>query len=1118
MKTMRIIMAVTALLLAAASLPAATLGYWRFEDGGTGGSNVGLDSSGNGLNLLQTVVNTPPTARIGPAFLNLSFPNTIPQTGITNERCINLSGGTAYLTSAGASTVTWPVLTNLTVEAFVRLKSILASTQPIISRLQNGTGNTNSWMLALSANTAFLKFYASSNTTAFGSYTSSKLSLAANKDYYVAAQYNAGALTFYLADLSSGVPVWQTETISQATTALPTYLASNSCPIAISEFSFSGSFPIPNAYIDEVRVSDQILPTTSFLESPGTNQPPAMVYQPNDASVIQGSNATFTAAISGLPVPSFQWYVVTNATTNIIVGATNTAFTVTSTTLSQSGNKYFIIATNISGSVTSLLANLEVILPSAATSPTVGYWRFESGGNLGLDSSTNGFNLSNVGTPVNQALPSTLSGLPGAKFPKTIPFSGSNNVSTFVVTGLDTNFLGTNYLNHADSALLPSGKTLTVEAYFNFTNAVTNAAIAIASQFNTLKANAAGWYFGLKELTPGAGDMALRLAISSDGTAANTVAAVATNWVLNPNVDYYAAAVFTNGTVTFFLQDMSGNILSNQIVAIAPTSIIRPPTDFRIGNYGSGAGNQGFPGIIDEVRLSRVALAPTSLMNPPGFAYPPSIVTPVQDVVVGENQNATFTVTATSLTLPLSYQWYSGASLISGATNISYTVTNALLAQNGNQYSVVVTNLGGKITNGPATLTVVNVTSPTVGYWRFENAGDPGQDYSGNNLALTVTNSFASTPYALPAGSGNPGEFFDNPIPLTSAANTGAFQQFVDGLSCLFRPDYPSFVLSNQITVEAYFNVSDLGSGGTQCIASQTANGGVDGWLFGVKTNTDTAGQLQIRLAAGTGIAVATNWIINLNNDYYAAAVFNAGNVTIYLKDLSNPTNKLQYQNIVVGATNIPHSTAQFRVGGLAQAPANCFRGLLDEVRVSRVALTPQQLLVPVTATTGVPANLTATAGDAQVLLTWNSVTNADYYNLKRSTNNGGPYTVIKSLTSTNFTDTNVVNGTTYYYVVSGYGVGGESANSTQASSTPAASVAPSPTILPVYLDGTGTNLVLRAATVTGHNYILQSTPGLETPIVWTPVSTNAGTGGNLTNSVPISPSNPKAFYRYLVQ
>jgi fibronectin type 3 domain-containing protein len=85
------------------------------------------------------------------------------------------------------------------------------------------------------------------------------------------------------------------------------------------------------------------------------------------------------------------------------------------------------------------------------------------------------------------------------------------------------------------------------------------------------------------------------------------------------------------------------------------------------------------------------------------------------------------------------------------------------------------------------------------------------------------------------------------------------------------------------------------------------------------------------------------------------------------------------------------------------------------------------------------PTGLQATAGNAQVSLTWNASSGASSYNVKRSTTSGGPYTTIASPTATNYTDTGVTNGTTYYYVVSAVNSAGESPNSTEVSATPSA-------------------------------------------------------------------------------
>jgi len=63
-------------------------------------------------------------------------------------------------------------------------------------------------------------------------------------------------------------------------------------------------------------------------------------------------------------------------------------------------------------------------------------------------------------------------------------------------------------------------------------------------------------------------------------------------------------------------------------------------------------------------------------------------------------------------------------------------------------------------------------------------------------------------------------------------------------------------------------------------------------------------------------------------------------------------------------------------------------------------------------------------------------------YNLKRSIVSGGSYTTIGvNLAGLAYTDTDLTNGTTYYYIVSATNSFGESANSTEASAQPVSTV-----------------------------------------------------------------------------
>ncbi len=99
----------------------------------------------------------------------------------------------------------------------------------------------------------------------------------------------------------------------------------------------------------------------------------------------------------------------------------------------------------------------------------------------------------------------------------------------------------------------------------------------------------------------------------------------------------------------------------------------------------------------------------------------------------------------------------------------------------------------------------------------------------------------------------------------------------------------------------------------------------------------------------------------------------------------------------------------------------------------------------PVPQPPAAPASLSATAGNAQVVLSWAASTGAISYAVKRAGVSGGPYTTIApSVGGTGFVDTTVSNASTYYYVVTASSANGESSNSPQASATPTA-----PPVLP---------------------------------------------------------------------
>ena len=87
------------------------------------------------------------------------------------------------------------------------------------------------------------------------------------------------------------------------------------------------------------------------------------------------------------------------------------------------------------------------------------------------------------------------------------------------------------------------------------------------------------------------------------------------------------------------------------------------------------------------------------------------------------------------------------------------------------------------------------------------------------------------------------------------------------------------------------------------------------------------------------------------------------------------------------------------------------------------------------------PTGLQADNGNGQVILSWQSVPDADSYNIYRDG------VLIDSTTSTSYTDTNVINGQTYTYTITAVNNDGESPPSAPITGEPFANVPASPSV-----------------------------------------------------------------------
>ena len=144
------------------------------------------------------------------------------------------------------------------------------------------------------------------------------------------------------------------------------------------------------------------------------------------------------------------------------------------------------------------------------------------------------------------------------------------------------------------------------------------------------------------------------------------------------------------------------------------------------------AGILPFPeGDTQLLRLTSLLIAIPILvcLSGCGTTSAPKIVTQPAGQTVLVGQSATFSVTAQT-PLSLSYQWQKGATPIQGATSASYTTPAATMQDSGSQFSVIVSNSGGKVASEAALLTVNAATDVLT--WHNDTAR------TGQNLTETI--------------------------------------------------------------------------------------------------------------------------------------------------------------------------------------------------------------------------------------------------------------------------------------------------------------------------------------------------------------------------------------------
>ena len=138
------------------------------------------------------------------------------------------------------------------------------------------------------------------------------------------------------------------------------------------------------------------------------------------------------------------------------------------------------------------------------------------------------------------------------------------------------------------------------------------------------------------------------------------------------------------------------------------------------------------------------------------------------------------------------------------------------------------------------------------------------------------------------------------------------------------------------------------------------------------------------------------------------------------------------YETIATGVTNTTYADANIDYGTVyyyVVSAANAAGESADSNQASASAV----LQIP-----AAPTALHTASGNAEAKIYWTASPTAASYNVKRSPTSGGAYTTVgANIAATEFTDTGLTNGTTYFYKVSAVNEAGESALSSAVSATP---------------------------------------------------------------------------------
>lgn len=465
----------------------------------------------------------------------------------------------------------------------------------------------------------------------------------------------------------------------QTTIQLSSVLGSNNKPLASLTFAEAMPANATAIYAISGELASQV--------------PASITEQPVNATANEFGPANFSALVSGNPLPVLQWYQ-----NNVpIPGATNSTYAIASTSLTDNGALFKLVAanvvSNVNYSVTSIVVSLTV---NAINTPIAA-----SGYNLDLVVESNA-----AGPPFNSYAVELNPGEGNAYYQKGLP--------------------GYSYgLPASGSFYSPVDGTLFQFQPYTASNALVMSSDSGISS-GTLTLNDPQMYQSIAFIANSADGDTIGPAnvtlVFEDGTTFTTT--------------YYAPDWFT-GTANIALRGVERISLSTGTTSGAPDDPQFYQTTLNLASL-LGAANKPLAALVFGMPQVSSATAIYALSGILATSAPPYLVTQPANLTVTEVNSATFSAIVAGNPYP-SLQWYFNGVPVTGATNSTFTIPAVPLSDNGGIIQLIasstVSNVTYQAASSNAVLTVLQDTNPPV----LEGAESLGLAQVEVNLSKRIT-------------------------------------------------------------------------------------------------------------------------------------------------------------------------------------------------------------------------------------------------------------------------------------------------------------------------------------------------------------------------------------------